>query len=268
MLRKHQKGSSVWSRKESGRMGIAQKMQITRNPSACKVWHACSKRLHHKQRWLTEEQPRWASLPMENDWKQWQCFMQKSRDINIISQAGVYLGSILHHAIAWYGTTYSHLAFIHSNFSYIPHGSPHVCLSSHNIQWSANVINLCKQPGAVQDVLGHSRYLNKPGRCGTEACPSNFTSVPYRQMDIPIKSLTKPNSSFQHLDGWRSLRMWKPRFSSCPRLRKVKSKFSLLKTVLIASYGPTWMGISPLLCSRSSAIMYKNDRFLRTCGNE
>lgn len=66
ILRKHQKGSSLWSRKESGRMGIAQKMQITRNPSACKVWHAYSKRLHHKQRWLTEEQPRWASLPMEN----------------------------------------------------------------------------------------------------------------------------------------------------------------------------------------------------------
>lgn len=65
--------------------------------------------------------------------------MQKSRDINIISQAGMYLGSTLHHALAWYSTTYSHLAFTHPDFSYIPHGIPHVRLSSHNIQWSANM---------------------------------------------------------------------------------------------------------------------------------
>lgn len=133
--------------------------------------------------------------------------------------------------------------------------------------WS--VINPPKQSGAAQHVLGHSRHLNKPGRYGTDVCPTNCASVPYMQIYVPIKSLTKPNSPFQHLDGGRSLRMWKPTFSSCPCLREIKSKFpSPLNSALIASYTPTWVGSSVLLSSRSSAIMYKNERFLWTCGNE
>lgn len=41
------------------------------------------------------------------------------------------------------------------------------------------MINLLKQSGAMQNVLGHSRHRNKPDRYGTEACATNCASVLY-----------------------------------------------------------------------------------------
>lgn len=119
-----------------------------------------------------------------------------------------------------------------------------------------------KQP--VKDALGHSRHLKKSRRYGTEIYPINCVSVPYMKTYATIESLTKPSSPFLYLKGVRTLRVWKPRFCSCPCLKFLPP----LSSALIASFKLTWMGSSILLSSRSSVILYKNERFLWTCGNE
>lgn len=86
-----------------------------------------------------------------------------------------------------------------------------------------------KQP--VKDALGHSRHLKKPSRYGTEMCPINCVSVPYMRIYATIKSLTKPSLPFQHLNGVRTLKVWKPKFCSCPCLRDIPSNSLLLWTV-------------------------------------
>lgn len=86
-----------------------------------------------------------------------------------------------------------------------------------------------KQP--VKDALGHSRHLKKPSRYSTGICPINCVSVPNMRVYATIKSLTKPSLPFQHLNGVRTLRVWKPRFCSCPCLREIPSNSFLLWTV-------------------------------------
>lgn len=83
-----------------------------------------------------------------------------------------------------------------------------------------------KQP--VKAAPGHSRHLKKPSRYGTEKCLINCVSVPHMRKYATIKSLTKPSLSFQHLNGVRTLRVWKPRFCSCPCLREIPSNSLLL----------------------------------------